>query len=103
MGKEGIREVGELCLSKAHYLSDKIKTIDGFHLQYNGPFFNEFVVKTPVPADQIAEDLKKDKIFAGVPLSKFYPNCKNELLIAVTEKRTKEEMDFFVDKLGRYK
>jgi glycine dehydrogenase subunit 1 len=51
----------------------------------------------------MAEDLLKDKIFAGVPLSKFYPDRKNELLIAVTEKRTKEETDFFVEKLKRYK
>lgn len=103
MGKEGIREVGELCILKAHYLSDKIKAIDGFDLRYNRPFFNEFVVNTPIPANQIAEDLLKDKIFAGVPLSKFYKNRKNEFLIAVTEKRTKEEMDYFVDRLKRYK
>ncbi len=95
MGKQGIREVGELCLQKAHYLAEKIGELDRFELLYNTPFFNEFVIKTPIPAEDIKDKLLKDKVFAGVVVD------KNALLIAVTEKRTREEMDYFVERLKR--
>ncbi len=103
MGKEGLREVAELCMQKAHYLAEKIEEIEGFNLKYKKPFFNEFVVETPLPALEICEKLKDKKIFAGVPLSKFYPEREKELLIAVTEKRTKCELDNFVELLNTFK
>lgn len=101
MGPQGLKEVGELCYHKAHYLADRISKIPGFKLTYQSPFFNEFLVSTPKPAAKIVKSLAKKKIFAGVPVSTFYPKRKNELLIAVTEKRTREEMDYFVDSLSQ--
>ncbi|MDD2889786.1 MAG: aminomethyl-transferring glycine dehydrogenase subunit GcvPA [bacterium] len=103
MGPQGLKEVGELCYNKAHYLAKRICEINGFKLVYEKPFFNEFVVSTPVSAEKIVNKLAKKKIFAGVPVSKFYSGHKNELLIAVTEKRTKEEIDYFVDSLKNIK
>jgi glycine dehydrogenase subunit 1 len=99
MGPQGLKEVGELCYSKAHYLAQKIQEIPGFSLTYGVPFFNEFLVHTPITAEKVVQDLIKDRIFAGVPISKFYKDRENELLIAVTEKRTKEEMDYFIERL----
>ena len=99
MGAQGIREVSELCYEKAHYLAKRISEIPGFNLSYQTPFFNEFLVHTPIEASKIVQDLLKDNIFAGVPISKFYKERTNELLIAVTEKRTREELDYFVEKL----
>ncbi|MFA5031961.1 MAG: aminomethyl-transferring glycine dehydrogenase subunit GcvPA [bacterium] len=103
MGPEGLKEVGELCYNKAHYLAKRICEIEGFKLVYEKPFFNEFVVSTPISADKIVNKLAKKKIFAGVPVSKFYSGHKNELLIAVTEKRTKEEIEYFVEALKNVK
>jgi glycine dehydrogenase subunit 1 len=100
MGPEGMKEVGELCYHKAHYLADRIIKIPGFKLVHDGHFFNEFLVRTPVPSEKLVEDLVDDGILAGVPLCRFYPERQDEMLIAVTEKRSREEMDYFVGKLS---
>jgi glycine dehydrogenase subunit 1 len=98
MGKQGLKEVATLCLQKSHYLAEKISQIKGFKLKYNQPFFKEFVVETPIPASVIKEKLQAKKILPGIDLSKF-DRYGDGLLIAVTEKRTKKEMDIFVDEL----
>jgi glycine dehydrogenase subunit 1 len=98
MGKQGLKEVATLCLQKSHYLAEKISQIKGFKLKYNQPFFKEFVVETPIPASVIKEKLQAKKILPGIDLSKF-DGYGDGLLIAVTEKRTKKEMDIFVDEL----
>ncbi len=98
MGKQGLKEVANLCLQKSHYLAEQISKIDGFKLRYNQPFFKEFVVQTPIPVSKIKEKLQTKKILPGIDLSKF-PGYGDGLLIAVTEKRTKKEMDLFVEEL----
>ncbi|MCS7228449.1 MAG: aminomethyl-transferring glycine dehydrogenase subunit GcvPA [Candidatus Kryptonium sp.] len=98
MGKQGLKEVATLCLQKSHYLAEEISKIKGFKLKYNQPFFKEFVVQTPVPVSKIKEKLQPKKILPGIDLSKF-DGYGDGLLIAVTEKRTKKEMDLFVEEL----
>jgi len=101
MGKVGLPKIAELCLQKSHYLSQKIKEIDGFHLKFNRPFFKEFVVE--ITSDGLVEDilkqLLKKKIFAGIALRSFSEKLENCFLCSVTEKRTKNEMDYFVTAL----
>jgi glycine dehydrogenase subunit 1 len=96
MGKQGISDAANLCLQNSHYLADNIAKIKGFSLKYNQPFFKEFVIKTPVPPKDIIEKLLQEKIFAGIDLSQF---GEDGLLIAVTEKRNKAEMDKFIEKI----
>lgn len=96
LGKEGFSELAEHCFQKAHYLSGEIEKLEGYKLSYNTPFFNEFVITCPKPAQEIFEALREKNIYAGVPLERWFPERKNEILIAVTECRTKEEMDNFV-------
>ncbi|MEN3038445.1 MAG: aminomethyl-transferring glycine dehydrogenase subunit GcvPA [Candidatus Kryptonium sp.] len=98
MGKQGLKEVATLCLQKSHYLAEEISKINGFKLKYNQPFFKEFVVQTPVPVSKIKEKLQPKKILPGIDLSKF-DGYGDGLLIAVTEKRTKKEIDLFVEEL----
>ncbi len=93
VGKEGIKEVGEHCLQKAAYLAGKINEIDGFSVAWEAPFFNEFAVKCPIGAEKVIQALSNKKILAGYPLGRSYPELEDHLLIAVTEKRTKQEMD----------
>jgi len=95
-GKHGLREIGEQCVQKAAYLAGKISKIDGFSLAWEAPFFNEFAIKCPVDAEQVLEALLEQNILAGYPLGRAYPELKQYLLIAVTEKRTKQEMDALV-------
>ncbi|MCP4725976.1 MAG: aminomethyl-transferring glycine dehydrogenase subunit GcvPA [bacterium] len=97
MGKEGIREVANQCLQKAHYLAEQISAVPGFKMKFDKPFFHEFAVSCPKPAKDICERLLEDDIYAGIPLDDI--GDPNALLIAVTEQRTKDEMDYFVEKL----
>ncbi len=94
MGKEGIREVAEQSSAKAHYLGEQIENIPGYALKYPQPFFNEFLLSTRVPAEKIIGSGIDKKFLAGVDVEKLLPS-ENGLLVAVTEKRTKEEMDGF--------
>ena len=95
MGKVGIPEVAKLCLQKSHYLKNEIAAIPGFKLKWNMPFFKEFVVGTPKSAAHILEGLSKKGILCGLDMSR-YGGEVHDLLIAVTEKRTKDEMDRLV-------
>ncbi len=94
MGKWGLRRVAELSLQKAHFLKDKLQEIEGVELRYQAPFFKEFTLKLPVEANKVFKRLQKDGIFAGVPLSWFGGN-KYELLVAVTEKHRKEDLESY--------
>ncbi|MBC8043351.1 MAG: aminomethyl-transferring glycine dehydrogenase subunit GcvPA [Rhizobacter sp.] len=93
MGKEGLAEVSNLCLQKAHYLAGEIAKVKGFKLKFQKPFFKEFAIETPKPAAEILKKLEAEKIHAGIDLGAF---GDNGLLIAVTEKKTKEQLDMFV-------
>ncbi|HDR05531.1 MAG TPA: aminomethyl-transferring glycine dehydrogenase subunit GcvPA [Candidatus Marinimicrobia bacterium] len=97
MGKNGLRKVAELCAHKAHYLMDEICKVDGFSRAYNAPFFKEFVIKTPRPSREILIQAAKENILFGIPLERFFPERTHELLIAVTEKRTKADLDVLVN------
>ena len=90
MGREGLKEVAIQSAQKAHYLADELAKIPGISLKYPAPFFKEFVITTPVPAAEIIEKMVPKGIYAGVKVG------KNELMIAVTEKKQKTEMDEYV-------
>ena len=93
MGKEGISSVAELSTRKSHYLAEQINGLPGFEVKFNAPFFKEFVVKTPVAPSEIIESLLDEKVFAGIDLSSYDYGLENCMLVCVTEKRTKEEME----------
>jgi glycine dehydrogenase subunit 1 len=96
MGKQGIKDVANQCYVKSHYLANAIKQIKGFEIVFSAPFFKEFVIKTPVQPDRIIETALKKRIFAGIDLHRFDERWQNHLLIAVTEQRTKKEMNKLV-------
>ncbi len=95
-----MRHVAELCTQKAHYLHDKITALKGFEKVTQEPFFKEFTVRTAIPAAEIVRQAEAAGFLAGVCKGQFYPDCKNELILAVTEKRTKEQMDKLISFLG---
>jgi glycine dehydrogenase subunit 1 len=87
-GKEGLRELAEQNLAKAHYLAGKLP------LQFDAPFFNEFVVRTNGSSpDQINASLLDRKIIGGLPLGRFYPELSNCMLLCATEMNKRGEMD----------
>jgi glycine dehydrogenase subunit 1 len=100
MGKEGLREVATQCLQKAAYLRDRLRALSGVQIVFNGPIYNEFVVRTPFPAHEILRDLEHDKILGGIPLARFYPDHENDFLVAVTELHSREQLDRYVGVLS---
>jgi len=96
MGKEGIKEVAEQCLQKAHYLAKQITSIPGYKLISDKPFYNEFRISTPKPVSEILDKAFENGVLAGIDVASIIDG-ENGLLIAVTEKRTKAEMDKLVE------
>lgn len=99
MGKKGIYEVAKQNLEKAHYAYNLLKAIDGVEIFSVNPFFNEFTILLPKSVSEINQQLLEDNIIGGYDLSKAYPQIKNGMLIAITEVKTKEEIDKFANRL----
>ena len=91
MGHKGISEACSLSYSGAHYLAQQLVATGKCAMAFDKPFFNEFAVKTTVPAQQVLEALLAEGILGGVRIA------DDMLLICVTEQRTKEQIDRFVE------
>ena len=96
MGRQGLKEAAELSYAGAHYLCDRLIATGHFQLVYDKPFFNEFTVRFSQPVDKLLEWWLKHGILGGVKVA------DDQLTIAVTEKRTKEEADRMVGLLDSY-
>jgi glycine dehydrogenase subunit 1 len=95
LGKQGLVRVGELSTAKAHYAAERLGAVPGVSLRFSAPFFKEFTLKLPKSPERVVTRLLKSKILGGVPLKAFDRRLADCLLVAVTEKRTKEEIDAF--------
>ena len=94
MGRQGLKEAAELGYAGAHYLCEKLIATGRFTLVYpDKPFFNEFVVRYDGNVDALQQRLLENGIFAGIKLA------DDQLMLAVTEKRTKEEIDHLIELL----
>ena len=91
MGKQGLVEAASLSYAGAHYLSDRLIETGRFKLKYNQPFFNEFCMSTEMPVDRLLSHAVECGFLGGVKVD------DHTLLLAVTEKRTKEEIDELVE------
>lgn len=100
LGKNGLRQVAELCFHKAHYAAGCIANLPGYSLWSPTTFFNEFVIHCPGPASDINDILLYHDILGGYDLSQDYPDLSNHMLIAVTEMNTREQIDRLVEVLA---
>jgi len=100
MGKRGMRKVGELSTAKAHYAAQAFTRVPGVRLRFGAPFFKEFTLQLPKPPERVVKRLVKQRILAGVPVKAFERQYKDCLLVAVTEKRTREEIDAYAAALA---
>lgn len=103
LGKNGLQEIAKLNFQKAHYAQAEIAKLLGYSVPFQSPFFNEFVVKTSLPVEHVLKTLAAEGILAGYDLGRAYPEFNDHLLIAVTDLRTKEEIDNLVSRLGGLK
>jgi glycine dehydrogenase subunit 1 len=88
-GKQGLRELAEQNLAKAHYLAGNLP------LRFSGPFFNEFVVKCR--PDEVNRALLKKKVVGGLPLGRFYPELEDSMLLCATEMSRRADMDLVTE------
>ncbi|SCY38381.1 aminomethyl-transferring glycine dehydrogenase subunit GcvPA [Alkaliphilus peptidifermentans] len=96
MGKKGLREVATLTTKKAHYAFNEITKSGKFKPVFNKPFFKEFVITSDIKANEVNKELLKDSILGGYELEHNYEELENGLLMCVTEKRTRQEIDGLV-------
>lgn len=100
LGKKGFVDVARHCLAKAKYLREQIAGLKGFSLVYpDTASFNEFTLRVPGDASVLFERLTREGVLAGVPVSRYLPDRQDQLLIAVTEKHTREDLDRLVSVL----
>ena len=94
MGPHGMRELAELCVQKAHYAAAQVTGSPRWQAAFERPFFKEFVVRDRQgEVAAMLDEARESGVFAGVPLGRWYPQLDDCLLIAVTEKRTRGEID----------
>jgi len=96
LGKQGFRELGELCLQKAHYAFRQITALPGYEAAFSSPFFDEFVIKAPISTEALQQHFAQADIIGGYALGERYPDMQNSMLFCVTETRTKEDIDRLV-------
>lgn len=100
MGKEGLKEAAQLCLKKSHYAYNELIKTGKFKIVFNKPFFKEFVLKSEKDINTLNTNLLDSNIIGGYDAGLQYPELKNCWLVAVTEKRTKQEIDNLARKAG---
>ena len=93
MGRKGLKEAAAQSAKKAHYAMKQLTKNGKFKLLFDKPFFKEFAVVGEAPGSKVNDELLKHSILGGYELDKKYPELKNGLLLCVTEKRTKEQID----------
>jgi glycine dehydrogenase subunit 1 len=99
LGPEGFREVANRSYQNAHYLAERIADTPGYRLALGAPFFNEFVVATPVPARDVAERLEAHGILGGLDLGAVDPALERFLLVCATETNSRDGIERMVSLL----
>ncbi|WP_127530845.1 aminomethyl-transferring glycine dehydrogenase subunit GcvPA [Paenibacillus kobensis] len=104
MGKQGLRETALLNMRKAHYAADAIAALPGYSTPSAAPFFNEFMIKLPdsVSCSDLNRRLMADNIIGGYDMGRSYPELAGHMLLAITEKRSRSDIDRLVARLGEF-
>lgn len=99
LGKRGLRKLATLCLQRAHYAAEQVSGLSGFEVAFGAPFFNEFTVKTPLPAAEINRHLLMAGIVGGLDLGQMDQSMSGFLTLAVTEMNDRQQIDDLVETL----
>jgi glycine dehydrogenase subunit 1 len=95
LGKEGFRKAATLSTAKAHYAAEVLGKIPGVTPRFGAPFFKEFTLRLPKSPDRLLRALRKKRILGGVALGQFERGLRDSILVAVTERRTRAEIDAY--------
>lgn len=97
MGPSGLRQAAELSARKAHYAAGMLCELPGVRMAFEGPFFKEFAIRVGRDPGPVLEAVRRRGYQGGVPLACWEPDLSDAILIAVTERRTKAEIDGLVE------
>jgi glycine dehydrogenase subunit 1 len=100
LGRRGIVELGELMLKRAAYAREALGAVDGVEILFDAPVFREFAIKLDAPVRGVLDQLALDGINGGYPIGLDYPEHENAMLVAITEKRSREQIDLFAKSLA---
>jgi glycine dehydrogenase subunit 1 len=100
LGKQGYRELGELLVRRTDYARKTLGAIDGVELLHQAPVVREFALKLDAPVHEVLDRCAERGIGAGYALGDDYPEFENGLLVALTERRSKEDIDRFASVLS---
>jgi glycine dehydrogenase subunit 1 len=100
LGHSGLKRAGELSVAKADLLRRKLKGAKGVASVPEYAAFHEFVFETTKPAAQVLESMLKAGILGGMDLGRYDPSRAKQILVCVTEKRTTEEIEKYVEAVG---
>ena len=101
LSKQGFVELGELMARRTAYARERLTAIDGVELLHDAPVVREFAVRLDAPVDRVLDRCATEGIAAGYPLGREYPEHKDGLLVAITERRTPAEIDRLASVLER--
>ncbi|VAX37020.1 Glycine dehydrogenase [decarboxylating] (glycine cleavage system P1 protein) [hydrothermal vent metagenome] len=99
LGKEGFKDLAQLNFKKAEFARQRLEQIDGVEVKRSSPTFNEFTICLSKDASDVAEAMVEKGFAAGFPLGRYYERMKNYMIVAVTEKRTKKEIEEYAKAL----
>ena len=100
LGREGFRELGELLVRRTAYARERLAAVEGVELLHEAPVVREFAVRLDAPVDAVLDRCAERGIAAGYPLGREYPEYEDGLLVAITERRTKAQIDELAEALG---
>jgi len=100
LGREGFRELGELLVRRTAYARDRLAAVQGVKLLHEAPVAREFALRLDAPVDRVLDRCAERGIAAGYRLGREYPEYEDGLLVAITERRTREQIDALADALG---
>jgi glycine dehydrogenase subunit 1 len=100
LGKRGFVELGELLVQRTAYARERLSGVDGVELLHDAPVVREFAVALDAPVGQVLDLCADQGIGAGYPLGREYPEYEDGLLVAITERRSKGEIDRLAEVLG---
>jgi glycine dehydrogenase subunit 1 len=101
LGKQGFVELGELLARRTAYARERLAGVDGVELLHDAPVLREFAVRVDAPVEAVLDRCAENGIAAGYALGREYPEYGNGLLVAITERRSKEQIDRLADAIGR--
>ncbi len=100
LGRAGFRELGELLVQRTAYARERLAAVEGVELLHDSPVVREFAISLDAPVEPVLERCAERGIAAGYPLGRDYPEFANGLLVALTERRTREQIDALTETLG---